>query len=301
MADKTAQAEIRGLDIDKLVRGFADEALVFKKFLINTTTKAREIRFYKKTAGFLTGPSTTGITASQIANTSSKSLPVVEEASWTRDSAHVRKYFVESPWISDEDLKDNDVDVWATNIRDLSRAVANQVDVRCYEVVADKVTSVPGDGSDVPTAAATADGWNDDATGDPVKDFLTAQGSIRSFRYDPSKANSVAYMHDDDYKNLVRWIIMVKGSSLPDMSSKLATNGVLLNFLGTDIVVSNNATSDYVLFFTKNVTATWKSFMPLKSHIVEDKGIGRKIRIVEEGECILHDPNSAYVLSSTQV
>ncbi|KKK66664.1 hypothetical protein LCGC14_2961790, partial [marine sediment metagenome] len=48
MVDKSAQADIRGINIDKAVKGFADEALVLKKFLIQATTKAREIRYYTR-------------------------------------------------------------------------------------------------------------------------------------------------------------------------------------------------------------------------------------------------------------
>ena len=298
MVDASAQADIRGLDIDRMVRGFADEELILKPYLLNNKTSSREIRYFVKTAGFLDSPDTTGITASQII-TSSKSLPVVAEPSWTRASAFVKAFKVESPWISNEDIADNDVDMWATAARDLARAVANQVDIRCYDVLADKVTSVPGDGGNVPTGGAVADGWDDTATGDPVTDFLTAQNSIRSYRYKPQ--NSVAYMHSDDYKNLVNWIINVKGSSMPALVDRLISGGVLMNFLKTDIVVSNNATTDYVVFFVPQVSASWKSFMPIKSYVIDEPGIAKKIRVVEEGEAILHDPNSVYVLSDTQV
>ncbi len=102
MANSSGQADIRGLDIDKLAKGFADEALVLKKFQTVTSTKAREIRWYQKTAGFLDSVDTTGITASQIANTSDKSRPVVIEQSWTRQQSYVRKYFVESPVLSEQ-------------------------------------------------------------------------------------------------------------------------------------------------------------------------------------------------------
>ena len=135
MADQSAQADVRGLFVDKLVKGFADEENVFKQFCTVTSTSAREIRWFQKTAGFLDSVDTTAITASQIANTSSKSRPVVVEQSWTRNTSYVKKYFVESPLISIEDIKDSDVDVLATNVRDLTRAVARKVDLRIFSVI----------------------------------------------------------------------------------------------------------------------------------------------------------------------
>jgi len=135
MADSSGQAQIRGIDIDKLAKGFADEENQFKKICMVTATKAREIRWYQKTSGFLDSADTSGITASQIANTGERSLPVVVEQSWTRQTSYVRKYFVESPTISEEDIKDSDIDVLGTNVRDLVRAVARQVDARIYSVL----------------------------------------------------------------------------------------------------------------------------------------------------------------------
>src|SRR3990167_5884106 len=133
MADNSGMAEIRGIDIDKLVRGFADEEFVFKKEVNVTPTSAREIRWFKKTSGVLTAVTTTGITGNIISNTDQLALPTVLEQSWTRNTSYVRKYFVESPIISDEDIKDSDVDILAANIRDLARAVEREVDKRIYD------------------------------------------------------------------------------------------------------------------------------------------------------------------------
>ena len=160
MADTSGMAEIRGLDIQKLATGFADEALTLKKYVRVSPTSAREIRWYKKTAGFLSPATTTAITSNLISNTATGALPFVAEPSWTRQSSYVKKYFVESPPIMIEDIKDTDPDIMATMVRDLTLAVEYQVEKRIYNVIADVVTSVPADGTTVPDSAATADGWD---------------------------------------------------------------------------------------------------------------------------------------------
>jgi len=53
MADTSGMQDIRGIDIDKLAKGFADEENDFKNITTLSTTSAREIRWYKKTSGFL--------------------------------------------------------------------------------------------------------------------------------------------------------------------------------------------------------------------------------------------------------
>ena len=95
MADEAAMAEIRGIDINKLVEGFADIGVILKKYVRVVSTNAREIRWYQKTSGsassnFLSSPTTTGITTDMI-ETSSKALPVAIENSYTRNTSNISK------------------------------------------------------------------------------------------------------------------------------------------------------------------------------------------------------------------
>src|SRR3990167_10021666 len=163
MADGSGQADIRGIDIDKLAKGFADEENVFKRVCTVSKTSAREIRFYRKTSGFLDSTDTTGITASQIANAAERARPVVVEQSWTRNTSYVRKYFVESPTISEEDIKDSDIDILAANLRDLTRAVANQVDIRIWNVLSESQSAV-----NINTTASTA-AWDAASGQNPIE------------------------------------------------------------------------------------------------------------------------------------
>ncbi|MFW6172483.1 MAG: hypothetical protein ACOC5T_01945 [Elusimicrobiota bacterium] len=299
MADTSAEAEIRGIDIDKLAKGFAEEALVLKRFVNVSSTSAREIRWYQKTAGFITGTTTTGVTGENISNTAFKSRPTVAEQSWTRNTSYVRKYFVESPWLSEEDIKDSDIDVLATNVRDLVKAVANQVDTRIYNVITDNTSGTPFDGSDVTSNAATADGWDDASTGDPIKDLMLAKETIRNQRYDPEGA--ILYINPTEHSHLLEYLISVKGSSIPQFSSQKVQTGVVMEILGLRVVVSANATTDYAVVFVPNRACTWKQFTPTTAAVLEDPGIGRKIRVWEEGEAILTDPKAVYGITDTVV
>ena len=300
MADTSGMADIRGLNIDKLVKGFADETLLMKKFVTNSSTDAREVRWFQKTSGFLAGTTTTDLTLEPIIDVPERALPSVVEQSWTRNTSYVRKYFVESPMFSMEDLKDTDVDILATNIRDLVRAVSNQVDKEIYWIVSDSTThGTPASGSSVPSAAAVADGWDDAVTGDPIADIMAAKTSIRQNNYDPEGA--IMLLNPIDHANLLNYLINVKGSSIPNFSSEKVKTGVVMELLGVKIVVSNQFDTDYATVFVPQRTATWKSFTGLTSAVMDDPGIGKKIRVWEEGVCLLTDPNAAYVITDTVV
>ena len=289
MADQSAQADIRGIDVDKLVKGFADEENVFKKFCTVATTSARQVRWFQKTSGFLDSVDTTAITASQISNTSSKALPVVVKQSWTRNTSYIRKYFVESPLISYEDINDTDIDILATNIRDLVRAVERQVDARIYTVIST--------GTGVLTGASTQPGWDSAATGNPILDLLTAKQQIRANGYNPEGA--ILAINSVEHKNLINYLISVKGSSIPAFASQKVESGVVMEILGLRVVVSENATTDQALVFVPQRACTWKSFMPITSAVIDDPGIGKKIRVWEEGEALLTDPKASYLITDT--
>jgi hypothetical protein len=299
MVDASGQALIRGIDIDKLAKGFADEASILKSFVTNAKTSAREIRWYQKTSGFLDSVDTTGITLSQIPNVGERALPTVVEQSWTRNTSYVKKFFVESPTISEEDIRDSDVDILATNVRDLVRAVANQVDIRIYSVIIEAAAATPTtpNPTNTETTAATGTGWDDTTNGNPVLDIMVGNRKIRANGYDTN--SMVLYINPIEHQHLLNYLITVKGSSIPSFSSEKVRTGVVMELLGNQVVVSQNATTDNALQFVPQRAATWKSFMPITSTVINDPGIGRKIRVWEEGEAILTDPKAVHQITDT--
>ena len=300
--DQSAEADIRGIDIDKLAKGFGTEAHVFKKYVVNSKTSNREIRWYRKGLSLATAMNpldtltTQGVTLSQIQNTSFKSRPFVVEQSWERQHSYVKKFFVESPLISMEDIKDNDVDILATNVRDLVNAVAAKVDRRIYDVIGEcTVTS----GSPLPvianTTAATA-GWATTATCNPILDLLNAKMEIRAAGYDPEGA--VCLMNELEHKNLLNFLINVKGSSIPPFATEKVRSGVVMELLGLKIIVSHYASASWVLTWVPSRTCTYKEFMPMTSVVMDEPGIGKKIRCFCEGEAFVTDPLSSHVLTA---
>lgn len=297
--DGSAEQDIRGINIDKLVKGFAEEANMFKQFVQVSKTKNREIRWFQKgltTATAMTAidtPVTQGVTASQIKNTSFKARPFVTEQKWQRNTAYIKKYFVESPLISMEDIKDNDIDVLAGNVRELVKAVARKVDLAIYDAITEGTDGTPAGGT-INETAATA-GWATTATCDPILDLLNAKQEIRGAGYDPEGA--ICLMNPIEHKNLLVYLISVKGSSIPSFAASKVQSGVVMNVLGLKIVVSENATATYVITFVPKRAASWKSFMPITSAVIDEPGIGKKIRVWEEGVAILTDPLSVHLMT----
>jgi len=146
----------------------------------------------------------------------------------------------------------------------------------------------------VNTTAAT-DGWSTIATCNPILDLLNAKMEIYAAGYDPQGA--VCVMNQAEHKSLINYLISVKGSSIPAMATEKAKSGVVMELVGLKIVVTPNATTDWVVTFVPNRAASWKSFMPITTAIIDEPGVGKKIRVWEEGEAILTDPLAVHVLS----
>jgi len=289
MTDYPGMAEIRGLEIQTLVQGFADEEIIMKKYVTISPTSAREIRWYSKTSGFLDNIDSTGITASQMANQDELALPVYVEQGWTRTSSYVRKYIAET-FLSDEDIKDNDVDVLATHLQDISRGIAHQVDTRIWDVITESrsVTNI--------NSYACPHEWDDAAACNPVSDALICKRLIRDQSYNPEGA--VLFLNPSEHQYLISWLISQKGSSIPQFASEKVVSGRVMEFVGLNVVVSTAVTKDYAAIMIPNRAATWKQFTPLTAKTIEDPGLGVKVRIWEEGECILHDPKAVCLLSN---
>jgi hypothetical protein len=106
-------------------------------------------------------------------------------------------------------------------------------------------------------------------------------------------------MNPNEHTLLLQYLIDVKGSSIPAFSSEKIRSGVVMEILGCNVVVSENATTDWVIQWVPTRAATWKTFMPITSVVIDEPGIGKKIRVWEEGECILTDPKAVHVISNT--
>ena len=285
MADTAGQALIRGIDISKLVEGFANVGVVLKKYVRVVKTDAREIKYWSKTAGYLTSPTTTGVTTDMI-ETASKAMPVVIENSYTPTTAYVKKFFASSPMISLEDLKDSDPDLWGDIIRDSAIAVNKKIDARLLTVL---------DAVGCQTAAAAGSGWNVDADADPIYDFLNAIENIEAYGY--SSDDLIAYMNPAEKKWLLRWIITVKGSSIPSFSSAKMEGGELMSFLGVKLVSDPNRPTDTVTIFSPSKAVIYKEFMGMSSAVINDEGIGKTVRVWAEGEGIRPNPNAVFKLT----
>jgi hypothetical protein len=288
MADKAGQADIRGINIDTITKEYLNEALILKTLVTTTSTSAREIRWYQKTSGYLTATSPTAI-----GPVAEGARPFVLESSWTRQTSYVKKYFLESPWITMEDESDSDVKVFMDNSKDIAEAIANKIDSDIWDVVSESRTVV-----NINSVTSTA-AWDAASGQDPWEDICEAKQKIRE-ETKRKLREGVLLVSAKGEKDLLVWLVSTKGASIPNFSSSLVGNGSLMTLGDLRVVVSENVTADYALVGDLSQACEYKEFMPLTTRIIVEEGIGKKIRSWTHGVAILTKPKFVALISNTE-
>jgi hypothetical protein len=293
MGDTVEMQDIRGLDIDKLAKGFAEEAYIFKNDCQITTMTGDSVRWYQKTAGTLTAT-----TPSATKNVSPLSRPATLEVSWTRNTSYVKKYFVEG-FISMEDIKTADLDVLATTVRDLTRVITRDVDQDIYYVMSENYPVAQALPTTILTVVTNAPWDTASFTGvDIVEDLMDAKQKIWAQSYNPEGAS--LYLSPTDYKQMVVWLISNKGSSIPGFSSEKISSGVVMQILGLNVKVSNNVSASGALVIVPKQATTFRQGDNTTARVIEEPGIGSKIRVWESGIAYNTDPKSICLIVNTQ-
>ena len=292
MADSVEMQDIRGLDIDKTVKGFALSEYIFKKDCTISNTSSDHVRWYQETAADLTP------TAPQvISNVSPLSVFPTLETTWTRNTSYVKKYAAEG-FISMEDMKSSDIDVVARTLLRLTRAVVKQVDSDIWDVITESQSP-----SNIQTFDVTDVGgfqWDGESVSgaDIIKDLSHAKKMLLDYNYNPEGAS--LYLSGKDYESVVTWLISHKGSSIPQYASDKVSSGTVMQLLGLNIKVSNNVTASGAAVVVPQRACTWKTHTDTTSRAIEEAGIGTKFRVWELGIGILTDPKAVVYLQNTQ-
>jgi len=287
MADRVEMAEIRGLNIDKVAKGYAERTYIFKSLCTVSPMDGDSIRWYQRTAAHLTATSPSTITVAPLATFTNL------EVSWTRNVSYPQKYGVEG-FISMEDIKSADPNVLTTTIEQLTYAVIKAVDADIFTVLTDTL----GTGSAGINTVTTTAPWSAASGQNPVEDVLEALYDIETYDYDTS--NAVLCVSPLDKKSLLDWLIVTKGNSLGNFAGEKVLSGELNKFLGLRVIVSNNVTADYALVMIPQKSATFKQYTPTTARTIEEVGLGQKIRVYESGITLLTDPKSVALISNTQ-
>src|SRR3990167_8126875 len=216
------QENIRGLEIDKVVKAVTYTEYVFKNLCLVSKISTDSVRWYRKTNAATVLSPTSPSTGK---NRSPMSKFQILESNITRTTAYTKEYGYGGV-ISMQDVDTADIDMLAFTIVDLTKAVVRDVDADIWDVLSNsRVTPTSGtDGGQI-NLVTTSGGWTDGAS-NPIRDLLEARKTLLvSGGY---TQNPTIVLSPTDYANLVSYLVFSKGSSIPAFSSTLAQGGKVL-------------------------------------------------------------------------
>lgn len=292
MVDTSGQQNIRDLTIDRLVKGFSEQETDFKKFVTVSSTPSRRVDWVQKTAGFLSNVTTTGMTTNLGANMTQLAHPTTIRQSWTRNTSYVKAFMFDSPLISDQDIKDNIVDVFGVHVRDVTRKVVYDVNAHIWDIMSESRSVV--NLLSVTTTAVGGDQWDAPTGLNPLKDIERAKRLIGEQNY---KATHL-FCNPKNYESLVVYLIGI-GAQIPQVSSTLVGSGIVTNLLNLSVVVDNAVTADYAWVGDPARAVTVKEFTGLQSATIEEPMIGKKVRVKTELIGLLTDPKAGCLIIDT--
>ena len=287
MVETSGQALIRGVDIQKGAIAEFEEALIIRSLISSKPTKAREIKFWQKTTGYLTLT-----TPAKLSNIAPGARPFVAETSWTPVTKYSIKYMLDSPMINMEDESDAEVSVFRDNAKDVVESIANDNDNDVWDVISENQTAA--NINSVTTQAA----WDAASGQDPFLDIMASKTVIRQ-QTKRSIRNGVLLMNSKAEQDLLVWLVSTKGSSVPNFASEKVGTGTIDKFAGLQVVVSETITTDFAMVGDLKQAATYREFKPLQTWIITEEGIGRKIRVSTNGVAILIKPKFITLINGT--
>lgn len=288
-------SDIRTQYYDKVVKGFAERAYKFKPILTIDPTSAWKNFFFRENPTALSGATTTGMTGNLVKGIPrGANFPQANET-WEKVASTIVKYGLESN-ISWEDLISDEIDVKARTLMRIAEGVAKAVDTEIYSVLSESGT--PTNIQSITIAAVGAGRAWDVASAQIIDDLLQAKQLIAQYDYDVSSLT--AFISPKDYRSIMNYLAE-KGAQFPKIGESVASNGVMGNLSGINLVVSNNVTASQALIVVPKRCGTWKELVPLQTTTKEDPYKSLTIRSVELGATQLTDPKAVVLIRGTQL
>lgn len=285
MADTTGELDLRAINYEKIVKGFALQEFKMKQLVSETSSSSWQENYYRETATELTGGLGSAV----------KGVPRLAnfpygEPSWTLVASYIEKYGMEGVVSAEDEMMDN-VDVIARTLLRISRAVAYAVDTQIYTVLLAAVGNT--------TAVSVGSEWDSAtiANRDPINNILAAKQLLAEDNYDPDNGNTYLVINPKQYRNILGNSKFTNNPSFK--TADVVSNGVVGQVVGLKIIVSNVVTADSCLIAIAKECGNWKSAAGLTTHIIKDPGIKTTIRAYEMGVCQATSPNALCSITNT--
>jgi len=281
MADTPGMLDLRGEDVDRIVKNYALEAFTMLQVCSIVKTNKATNTYYAETDSDITKTTTTGVTDTTLGGIpEGATFPYVEH-SWTEVNERVAKHGADN-FLTWEVVTLSAIDVKARMLERIGRAIAKSVDTA---IITELATTTN-------TAAAVAT-WDNatESLQQPLKDILTGIAGMAIDNWNAYK-NCYLIVHPTNFMELMNNPV-IRNASLEIVKG----NGRVAQIAGCTVIVNNASTENTALMCIGQSAMTWYEASPLKVHVKEDEGIGFRIRAWQVGVPVLINNNAAWKIT----
>ena len=280
MADTVGMQDIRGLNVNKIVTGFALQKFILKPLLRNISSSKWQERYYQETAADLTATA-----PSYIKGIGRLSVFPLLEVSWTQVNSYHKKHGAETV-ISWEDALSNDVPVIERSLLRIARAVAKSVDDHVYSELVSTVTG--------PLSGAATIGWASASANIPL-DVNEGIRAIQAQNYDTSTA--VLVVNSRSFADMKNYLTHTKGASVPAFASSVVQNGKVMEFMGLSVIQSQSVAASGAFVLIPQECGNYLQLQAQTTETIPDPGIKYTIRSWEIGQVQITNPDAVYFIN----
>ena len=281
MADTPGMEDLRGEDVDRIVKNYALEAFTMLQVCTTIPTSKAVNTYYSETDSDIVKTTTTGITATTLGGIPEGATFPYGEHSWTEVNERASKHGI-STWIAWEVVHLSAIDVKARTLQRIGRAVAKSVDTAIITELATTTNTT--------TAVATWDNATESLQ-KPLKDILVG---IAGMAIDNWNAYNNCYiiMHPTNFMELMNNPVIRNASQ-----TIVKENGRTMQVAGATVIVNNASTENTILMCIGQSAMSWYEAAGLKTVVGETPGQGYKKTSWQMGVPVLVNNNAAWKIT----
>lgn len=284
MAEIPGDSGLRAEDVDAVVKNYALEQSTGRQICTVIKTSSETNTYYEETDSDISAINTSGITGQDFTISEGAIFEHVNH-SWTEVNERVKMHGA-THVMSWQVWKLSAIDVKSRMLERVARAIVFDEDNAIYTELATTTNT-----------AAAVETWDNatESLQQPLKDILIARSALKINNWTTTQ-NLKMIIHPTNLMELMNNPVVRNAAVF--FTDGVSRNGVVGKVAGFDIIETNAATENTVLFCIAQTAMSLYEAAPITTHMTEEPGETIKIKAYLMSVPVLINKNAAYKLTA---
>jgi len=283
MADQPGEADLRKEDVDEIIKNFALEAFTGRGVCTIVGSNAETNTYYEETDSDITAINTTGITGQNFTNSQGAIFEHMEH-SWTEVNERMKIH---------GGTHTMDWTVWKLSAFDVKSRMLVRV---ARGIALSEDTAIWTELATTTNTAAAVQTWDNatESLQQPLKDILIARSALKLNNWTTTE-NLFMAIHPTNLMEMMNNPVVRNAAVF--FTDNVSRNGVVGKVAGFDIIETNAATENTVLFGIRRTAMSLYEAQSIRTTLKEEEGETITIKAFNMNVPVLINNNAAYKLT----